>query len=235
MVAGCFVKAGTRGARIVNGLSIGENLTGAGLAGYQGLGENGSYSHGGDFLLRLVAVGLGARNVQLKQKLGELGELAPNRLAITGVDNVPFSSLAEKQYAEIRKLLMSDIDTVAKNTGLSVSDVTAMKKHLFFGKHQRFDTTTGGVIRARFEANSAVAQAWLAAQKGPLNARQKEWFRLLRDHELGERALMGQGLPFQDLSAWKLIDGEWEHVFREGLRGAHEMAPRGPKFWPFGD
>ncbi len=60
MLAGCFMKAGTRGARIVNGLSIGENLGGAGLAGYQGLGENGQYSHGGDFVLRLVAVGLGS-------------------------------------------------------------------------------------------------------------------------------------------------------------------------------
>lgn len=47
--------------------------------------------------------------------------------------------------------------------------------------------------------------------------------------------MMGQGMPFQDVSAWQRVNGQWEHVFREGLQGAHELAPRTPKFWPFFD
>lgn len=52
---------------------------------------------------------------------------------------------------------------------------------------------------------------------------------------LAERSMMGKGMPFQDLSAWQRVNGQWEHVFREGLQGAHELAPRTPKFWPFFD
>ncbi|XZE17686.1 hypothetical protein SH449x_002961 [Pirellulaceae bacterium SH449] len=155
--------------------------------------------------------------------------------AVTGMVNRAYSSLAEQQYDAIRALRRSDIDSVAQNTGLSVAEVTTIKKHLFFGKHQRFAPEVGKVIRKRFDANDEIAEAWLRAQNGPLNARQQEWFRKLADHELAERTMMGQGMPFQDLSAWQRNGGQWEHVFREGLQGAHELAPRTPKFWPFFD
>ena len=149
------------------------------------------------------------------------------------MDNRAYSSLAEQLYDAIRALRRSDIDTVAQNTGLSVTEVTTMRKHLFFGKHERFAPEVGKVIRKRFDANDEVAEAWIRAQSGPLNARQQDWFRKLADHELAERTMMGQGMPFQDLSAWRRVNGEWEYVFREGLRGAHELVPRTPKFWPF--
>ena len=154
---------------------------------------------------------------------------------MTGMDNRAYSSLAEQQYDAIRALYRSDIESVASNTGLSVAEVTAMKKHLFYGKHQRFAPEVGKVIRKRFDANDEIAEAWILAQNGPLNARQQQWFRQLADHELAERTMMGQGMPFQDLSAWQRVNGQWEHVFREGLQGAHELAPRTPKFWPFFD
>ncbi|MBM3967924.1 MAG: hypothetical protein FJ308_23155 [Planctomycetes bacterium] len=160
------------------------------------------------------------------------GSNAP-RKAVTGMDNRGFSSLAEQKYDAIRSLRMSDVENVATNTGLTVSEVTTMKKHLFFGKHQRFAPEVGGVVRKRFDANDDIAEAWLKAQNRPLDARQQQWFRQIRDHELGERSLMGSGVPFQDVSAWQRINGQWEHVYREGLRGAHELAPRPPKFWPF--
>jgi hypothetical protein len=147
----------------------------------------------------------------------------------------PISSLAEQQYDAIRALRRSDIDAVARNTGLSVEEVTTMKKHLFFGKHKRFDTGAGKVIRKRFNAQDDIAEAWIKAQNGPLNAQQQKWFRQLADHELAERTMMGQGMPFQDLSAWQRVNGEWIHVYREGLQGAHELAPRTPKNWPFWD
>lgn len=50
------------------------------------------------------------------------------------------SSLVDQQYDAIRASRQSDIETVAKNTGLSESEVTAMKRHLFFGKDERFST-----------------------------------------------------------------------------------------------
>lgn len=149
------------------------------------------------------------------------------------MDNRSFSSLAERKYDAIRSLRMSDVEKVATNTGLTVSEVTTMKKHLFFGKHQRFAPEVGAVVRKRFDANDDIAEAWLKAHNGPLDARQQQWFRQLRNHELGERSLMGKGIPFQDISAWQRINGQWEHVYREGLRGAHELSPRPAKFWPF--
>lgn len=157
------------------------------------------------------------------------------RGAVAGMDNQAYSSLAEQQYDAIRTLRRSDIGTVAKNTGLSAAEVTTMKKHLFFGKHERFAPEVGKVVRKRFDANDEIAEAWMNALNGPLSARQQEWFRKLVDHELVERTMMGHGMPFQDLSAWQRVNGQWEHVFREGLRGAHELAPRTPKFWPFFD
>jgi hypothetical protein len=48
---------------------------------------------------------------------------------------------------------------VATNTGLTVSEVTTMKKHLFFGKHQRFAPEVGAVVRKRFDANDDIAEA----------------------------------------------------------------------------
>jgi len=87
------------------------------------------------------------------------------------------------------------------------------------GKHQRFAPEVGRVIRKRFDANDEIAEAWIRAQNGPLNARQKQWFRQLADHELAERTMMGQGMPFQDLTAWQRVNGQWEHVYREGLQG----------------
>jgi len=151
------------------------------------------------------------------------------------MDNRAYSSLAEKQYDAIRALHRSDVAAVASHTGLSVTEVMTMKKHLFYGNHQRFVPELGEVARRRFDATDEVAEAWIRAQNGPLNDRQREWFRQLADHELAERAMMGQGMPFQDVSAWQRVNGQWEHVFREGLQGAHELATRTPKFWPFFD
>lgn len=113
------------------------------------------------------------------------------------MDNRSFLSQAEQKYDAIRSLRMADVENVATNTGLTVSEVTTMKKHLFFGKHQRFAPEVGGVVRKRFDANDDIAEAWLRAQNGPLDVRQQQWFRQLRDHELGERALMGQGFHFK--------------------------------------
>jgi hypothetical protein len=151
------------------------------------------------------------------------------------MNGVRSNSNAEQKYELIRASRMSDVEIVSKNCGLPVCDVMTMKKHLFFGKHLRFVPEAGVVKRKRFNANDDIAEAWLKAQNSLLDRQQSEWFRELRDHELGERDLMSKGIPYQDLSTWQKINGQWEHVYRPGLRGSHEMAPRPPKFWPFFD
>ena len=87
------------------------------------------------------------------------------------MENRVYSSLAERQYDAIRAVCRSDIETVASNTGLLVAEVTTMKKHLFYGKHRRFAPEVGKVIRKRFDAHDEIAEAWIRAQNGPLNAR----------------------------------------------------------------
>jgi hypothetical protein len=92
-------------------------------------------------------VARGPRLVNYRNLVSQL-TVGPRR-AVTGMDNRAYSSLAEQQYDAIRALRRSDIDTVAQNTGLSVADVTTMKKHLFFGKHERFAPEVGKVICSR--------------------------------------------------------------------------------------
>jgi hypothetical protein len=85
-------------------------------------------------------------------------------------------------------------------------------------------------VTRRFDAQGEIAFAWEQAASRPLVGSEREWFQQLAAHELGESELMSSGLPFQDPRGWQLIDGEWEHVWNPDLVGAHELAPRPPKF-----
>jgi hypothetical protein len=105
-----------------------------------------------------------------------------------------------------------------------------MKQHLFFEEHDLFDSGAGKVVKRRFDAQGEIGFAWELATSRPLVQEEREWFQQLAAHELGERELMSEGLPFQDPRGWQLIDGEWEHVRSAELVGAHEHAPRPPKF-----
>ena len=46
---------------------------------------------------------------------------------------------------------MDDVDVVAANTGLTVDEVRAIKRHLFFAEHELFDPELGKVTKRRFE------------------------------------------------------------------------------------
>lgn len=121
---------------------------------------------------------------------------------------------------------MEDVATVAENTGISVQEVITMKKHLFFGRHALPIEGTGKFRMTRFEADDEIAHAWQLAQKTPLSDQAKLWFRQMADHELGERVFMGQGVPYRNPASW---DPEMGY-FRSTPPGAHDMAPRQPKF-----
>lgn len=65
--------------------------------------------------------------------------------------------------------------------------------------------------------------------KGELTSSQKAWFQQLADHELGERALMDQGIPYRYLESWDPVN----KYFTGFPPGAHELAPAQPKYGPF--
>ncbi len=147
----------------------------------------------------------------------------------TGVGMGPVDEAA---YAEIRLAGMSDIPTVARNTGLTVEEVTTLKKHLFFGRHE-YPINTGAeriMIRDRFAADDQIAHVWKKAQSGELNVAQKEWFQTLAAHELGERILMAQKIPYRRIESWDKVKG-----FSGTPPGAHDLAPAQPKNFPFDD
>ncbi|GKX54355.1 hypothetical protein SOASR030_04670 [Leminorella grimontii] len=54
---------------------------------------------------------------------------------------------------------MDDIPTVAQNTGLSTEEVTTLKKHIFYGRHEYPIATDEGplIVIGRFEADDKIA------------------------------------------------------------------------------
>lgn len=144
----------------------------------------------------------------------------------TGAGMSSYDVAADAAYAEIRLSGMSDIPTVARNSGLSVEEVTTMKKHLFFGRHE-YPVGLGDkatLTRGRFEADSEIAYAWKTAQQKELTEAQKQWFKQLAAHELGERVMMSKGYPYRRVEAWNPKMERFETI----PSGAHDLAPRGP-------
>lgn len=126
---------------------------------------------------------------------------------------------AEAAYSAIRAAKQSDIASVAKSTGLSVKEVQTLKKHIFYGKHQ-LPTPDGSFIRSRFTAHDEIAHAWQKAQSGALDASQQKWFRQFADHELGERMLMGRGVPYRNPRSYNPSTEMWGSF----PPGAHDLA-----------
>ena len=135
----------------------------------------------------------------------------------------------EAAYNAIRNVGMDDISTVARNTGLSVDDVTKLKNHLFFDEHLLPQDGGQAFRLMRFEADDEIAYAWKVAQQGELTSAQKTWFQQLKNHELGERALMDQGIPYRYLESWDPVRG----FFTGSPKGAHELAPVQPAYGTF--
>nr|WP_238808335.1 hypothetical protein [Paenibacillus sp. EKM212P] len=132
------------------------------------------------------------------------------RNGFTGAGSKDYDTFAEAEYQSIRNIKMKDIEEVAQNTGLSVDEIRAMKKHLFFGKHEV--PQPGGIEfrLERFTADDEIAFAWKTAQKGELSPEQKTWFKQLAEHELTERKLMAEGQKYRTLESWNQEKGTYE-------------------------
>ncbi|WP_434748736.1 WXG100 family type VII secretion target [Paenibacillus amylolyticus] len=154
----------------------------------------------------------------------KIHEVNPSQ-KFTGSGMKDYDKVAEMEYESIRQTKMHDIKDVAANTGLSVDEIRAMKKHLFFGKHQVPQPGGKEFKMERFIADDEIAYAWKTAQKGELSVEQKSWFKQLADHELVERKLMAQGQKYRTLESWNPITGRYDGF----PPGAHENAPKQPR------
>ncbi|WP_027088400.1 hypothetical protein [Cohnella panacarvi] len=156
--------------------------------------------------------------------LNKPGMGAGSHKKFTGAGMKAYDKAAEAEYELIRKLGMKDIEDVARNTGHRVDEIRAMKKHLFFGKHQ-IPQPGGKEFRLeRFAADDEIAFAWKTVQKGELSPEQKAWFRQLGEHELAERKLMAEGHKYRTLESWNKQKGTYDGF----PPGAHEKAPPQP-------
>jgi hypothetical protein len=127
---------------------------------------------------------------------------------------------------------MDDIESISTNTGLSTQEATTLKKHLFFGRHNLPQDATNWNLQ-RFSADDEIAYAWELAQKQELTTTQRDWFRLLADHELGERTLMSRGVPYRNPEAWDPNALGGAGRFNSSPPGAHDLAPAQPDWGTF--
>ena len=89
---------------------------------------------------------------------------------------------ADSYYEEIRnRKSQSDIKRIAKNSGLTPEQVTAIRNHVFIEEHNFADG-----VRARFDTDVDIALAWQRLDNG----KQTELDILLLKHELEELTLM---------------------------------------------
>ncbi|MES2933714.1 MAG: hypothetical protein V4805_09535, partial [Pseudomonadota bacterium] len=147
---------------------------------------------------------------------------ANTSVGFTGAGTTKLDAAAEAAYSRIRAQNMIDVEAVANNIGLSTAEATAMKKQLFFGRHEYpLDGTT--IVRQRFAADHEIAFAWNSAAKGELSASQQSWLQQLAGHELAERSFMAKGVPYLQQEAWNGAR------FTGFPKGAHDMAPAPPR------
>ena len=138
--------------------------------------------------------------------------------------------VAESAYGSIRALGLSDISTVAKNTGLTTEQITNLKNHLFLERH--LIAQKGGLLKKLeyFTADDEIAYAWQCAQKGELSTAQKDWFQKLANHELTERSYMQQGMEYRTLESWDTVNKTFKY---DPINNAHDKAPRQPDYATF--
>ncbi len=180
----------------------------------------------GAFVSSFFVGGAELRTAEIPAQITEVNVSALNAAGAaktaTGAGFAFTDQASEAAYSSIRRAGMSDITAVAENTGLSEGEVTTLKKHLFFGTHE-LPINGEDWVRMRFTADPEIAYAWQQAASGELSAAQQAWFRQLADHELTERSLMGQGLPYRDPTSFDPSTG----VFGVG-NSAHDLAPLAP-------
>ncbi|SEJ60022.1 Phage late control gene D protein (GPD) [Paenibacillus polymyxa] len=132
---------------------------------------------------------------------------------------------ATKDYDDIRSVGMTDIEQVAKNTGMTIEEIRAMKQHMFFDTHKiPLDNQSYRV--GHFTPDLEVGFIWKEAQKGELDPKQKKWFQELAKHELTESEKMKQGYPYKNPGSYQKDSDD----FGSDPPGAHDVASDQPSF-----
>ncbi|MCG7376413.1 phage late control D family protein [Paenibacillus sp. ACRSA] len=131
-----------------------------------------------------------------------------------------FDAFLERKYIKIRKIGLEDVSVVAKNSGLSEPEISAVKKHLFLDTHP-LSIEGATYKKLYFKADPDVAHIWEVAQTRELNTVEKEWFRKLANHELKEKELMENGMPLMDHSTW---NPKTERFNPDPEKNAHDKA-----------
>jgi hypothetical protein len=137
--------------------------------------------------------------------------------------------IAVQTYKKLRLtgLDEQEIQTFAKNTGLSTEEAKALKEHMILTKHENLVNQYEGTYYSDyFHPVWDVAHGWERALKGELPADEKAYFRKLADHELAESQLMQQGVPYRN------VGGIENQKFTGDPPGAHELAPPQPDDYP---
>ncbi|WP_405130508.1 hypothetical protein MHB43_23385 [Paenibacillus sp. FSL H8-0317] len=133
--------------------------------------------------------------------------------------------LASKHYDEIRSVGMEDIEQVAKNTGLSVEEIRAVKQHIFLDSH-KIPLSDKSYRVGHFTPDADFGYAWKQAQKEKaLTLSQKEWLQQMIKHELTEIKLMKQGYPYKNPNAYNSDS----NTFGSDPPGAHDAAEPQPR------
>ncbi|KOY12729.1 hypothetical protein [Paenibacillus xylanivorans] len=138
--------------------------------------------------------------------------------------------IAVQTYKKLRLtgLDEQEIQTFAKNTGLSTEEAKALKEHMILTKHENLVNQYEGTYYSDyFHPVWDVAHGWERALKGELSADEKAYFRKLADHELAESQLMQQGVPYRN------VGGIENQKFTGDPPGAHELAPPQPDDYPY--
>lgn len=139
--------------------------------------------------------------------------------------------IALKTYERLRAtgLDKKEIETFAKNTGLSVEEAIQLKTHIFLTKHVNLADWKNGkyYYEGYFDVDIHIAYGWELALKRELTAEEKAWFRQLADHELAESKMMQEGLPYRDIRSFEEGKG-----LTGNPPGAHDLAPPQPGDFP---
>ncbi|MGG1618401.1 hypothetical protein [Paenibacillus sp. NRS-1781] len=139
--------------------------------------------------------------------------------------------LALKTYEKLRAtgLDMKEIETFARNTGLSVKEAEQLKTHLILTKHVNLPDHMYGkyYYEGYFDPNIDIAHGWERALKGELSPEEKKWFRELTDHELDESKRMQNNEVYRTIESWDPVEG-----MTGNPPGAHDNAPKPPGIYP---
>lgn len=129
---------------------------------------------------------------KLAEKYGLLKEISKKKKqTVTGASSGGILDKSQKEqdayakqaYEEIRKKnAKSDIEKVAKSSGLAKEDIAKVRNHLFFAEHK----LSNGL--SRFAESAEIANAWEALEQG----RAKDLDIMLIKHELEELTIMEQ-------------------------------------------